>query len=968
MTNHRKFGVVALGGVFLLTALAVLLSMDSVDIAVRRLASDSAFVLGATIAAVACARAAHRSSGRLRIAWWLFTANTTAWVIGNVSWFYYQNIADTQPYPSIADIFYVAAIPLAAAGLLTFPVVTETGTAKTRRLLDALVIGVSVLLLSTNSILGEVFAGTTGVSVVSLAVLAQPVGDVVLLSLALLMLTRISRGNRTVPALLAAAFFTYTLTDSVYVYQGMQGTFEIGHPIDVGWVTGYLLVALAALCQTATQHPPVPVVAAEARPIAAVAAYLPLILAFSVHFVVIGHPRDRLIDALSIAVVALLATRQTLLAADNDALRRGLEARVRERTAEIERLARRSELILDSVAEGIYGVDRKGRVTFANPAAGTLLGLPADKLIGEHAHSLFHSRREDGTPYPFEECQVTRVLRDGVAHRGADEVYQRADGTAFPIEFSASPTVDGERVTGAVISFSDITERREVERMKDEFISVVSHELRTPLTSIKGSLGLIAGGAVGELPPAAARMVSIALDSSERLTRLINDILDIERIQSGSVPMRMTASRIEDVLLQARAELGPLATAAGLTLETTGSGTVHADPDRVAQVLSNLVGNAVKFSPVGSRVRVQARPSGADVLFQVTDEGRGIPTDKLEAVFERFQQVDSSDSREKGGTGLGLAICRTIIERHGGRIWVESSVGAGTTFSFTLPAAGSGSDEEARRARDPQDDGAPLVLLCDDDAQVLEVLANMLERRGYRAVTVTDADAFVETAERLQPNVMAVDLLMPHPNGWQLLSRLAASPQTRDIPVIVVSALGPEDDPELADQVRGWVTKPADDETICRAVIRAASSRSTRPRVLVVEDDDDLAGVMVATLERWGVSPLRAETARRVVELGRRIDVDAIVLDVDLPDGDGFSALSELASQGRLCDVPVVVYSAEDTPGPMRALLGDRPVIFLTKGRTDPDQVGRQLLALVEEMTDVTEGGVGNVATASAGR
>lgn len=549
MTDHRKFGVVALGGVLLLTALAVLLSMDSVDISVRRLASDSAFVLGAAIAAVACARAARRSSGRLRIAWWLFTANTTAWAIGNVFWFYYQNIAESQPYPSVADVFYVAALPLAAAGLLYFPVDADTGTAKLRRLLDAFAICGAVFLLSGNTILGEALVATTGTSLVDLVILSQPVGDAILLSLALLLLTRLASGNRAAPALLAAGFFTYTLADSVYVYQALRGTFEIGHPIDVGWIAGYLLIALAAASPAAahTQSVGDSEAGVGTRPIAALTVYLPLILVFGAHIVLSEDPRERLLDTVGALVVVLLAVRQMLLAFDNDALRRGLEARVRERTAEIERLARRSELILNAVAEGIYGVDRGGRITFANPAAAAMLGVPAQELVGERAHSLFHGTREDGTPYPFEQCQVTQVLRDGIAHRGSDEVYQRADGTAFPIEFSASPTVDGNQVTGAVISFSDITERREVERMKDEFVSVVSHELRTPLTSIKGSLGLIAGGAVGELPPAAARMVSIALDSSERLTRLINDILDIERIQSGSVPMRMTATRVEDV-------------------------------------------------------------------------------------------------------------------------------------------------------------------------------------------------------------------------------------------------------------------------------------------------------------------------------------------------------------------------------------------------------------------------------------
>jgi signal transduction histidine kinase len=232
----------------------------------------------------------------------------------------------------------------------------------------------------------------------------------------------------------------------------------------------------------------------------------------------------------------------------------------------------------------------------------------------------------------------------------------------------------------------DITERREVERAKDEFISVVSHELRTPLTSIRGSLGLLASGVFGPLPDKGQRMVEIAVHNTDRLVRLINDILDIERIDSGAIDMHRQPCDGVELIKRAIQCVEQFATDAQVSLSGVGEAVVFwADPDRVLQALTNLIGNAVKFSPAGSTVRVSCTRDDGDVRFDVADDGKGIPADRLNSIFERFQQVDASDSREKGGTGLGLAICRMIVERHGGRIWVRSELGAGSTFSFALP-------------------------------------------------------------------------------------------------------------------------------------------------------------------------------------------------------------------------------------------------------------------------------------------
>jgi PAS domain S-box-containing protein len=236
--------------------------------------------------------------------------------------------------------------------------------------------------------------------------------------------------------------------------------------------------------------------------------------------------------------------------------------------------------------------------------------------------------------------------------------------------------------------YQDISDRQQISRMKNEFISIVSHELRTPLTAIRGSLGILETGVLEDEPQQAKELLQIALKNSNRLIRLVNDILDLERLESGKVRLIMQECEIGDLIKQATETVQAIADEANITLcATFPKITIWAAPDAIAQTLINLLGNAIKFSPVGSSVWLSAELFPDYVLFFVRDNGRGIPSDKLKTIFGRFQQVDASDSRQKGGTGLGLAICKSIIRQHGGKIWVESVLGEGSTFYFTLPIA-----------------------------------------------------------------------------------------------------------------------------------------------------------------------------------------------------------------------------------------------------------------------------------------
>ena len=350
-------------------------------------------------------------------------------------------------------------------------------------------------------------------------------------------------------------------------------------------------------------------------------------------------------------------------------------------------LMRQRESILESVGDGIYGMDMEGCILFVNRVGAHMLGFEPEELEGREIHPLIHHSRADGTPYPWEDCPIQKTRHRHTAIRVLDEVFWRKDGTYIPVEYVACPLVANGNITGVVVAFQDVTERRRLDRMKDEFISTVSHELRTPLTSLRAALGLIAGGKLDQRPEKAGQMFEVAMANCDRLVRLVNDILDFERISNDKLRLERTEINAVDLLRRVAELQHSSAQNAGLKVLVDAEPVeLWVDNDRLVQTLTNLLSNAIKFSPPGSEIKLLARPlNESEALIEVRDEGRGIPAEKLDMIFERFQQVDASDSRDMGGTGLGLAICRSIVRQHGGRIWAESTVGKGSSFFLSLP-------------------------------------------------------------------------------------------------------------------------------------------------------------------------------------------------------------------------------------------------------------------------------------------
>lgn len=363
---------------------------------------------------------------------------------------------------------------------------------------------------------------------------------------------------------------------------------------------------------------------------------------------------------------------------------RNLHQEINDRM-QAEAALRRSEeqlrLITNALPVLIAYVDKEQRYRFNNQAYEDWLGqTPAaihgchlKEVWGEDCYQRMHSHVKAALSGHVVTYENEIILRDGIS-RSVNVTY--------------IPHVDEQKTVKGFFSLaSDISDRKAIERMKDEFISVVSHELRTPLTSLHSALKILATGRLGTLSADGQQMLAIADENTERLVRLVNNVLDLQRIESGKFTMEKQACNATDLMIQATEAMQPMAQQHGVTLATKPINIqIWVDSDYIVQALTNLLSNAIKFSSPGGSVSLTVELlQQSQVLFCVHDEGQGIPHGKLESIFERFQQVDSSDSRKKGGTGLGLAICRKIIEQHEGKIWAESTLGKGSSFCFTLP-------------------------------------------------------------------------------------------------------------------------------------------------------------------------------------------------------------------------------------------------------------------------------------------
>jgi CheY-like chemotaxis protein/anti-sigma regulatory factor (Ser/Thr protein kinase) len=473
--------------------------------------------------------------------------------------------------------------------------------------------------------------------------------------------------------------------------------------------------------------------------------------------------------------------------------------------------------------------------------------------------------------------------------------------------------------------------------MKDEFVSIVSHELRTPLTSIRGSVQLVLD-VPGSVPdPEHQQLLQIALNNCERLVRIINDILDVAKIESGNITLHKKPCQVAEIVRQAVQVVEGPARAANVVLDVKIPASlrpVMVDQDRIVQALINLLSNAVKFAPTGTTVAVIVIGSEQTITISVADQGEGIAPENLNRLFRKFQQVDSSSSRKKGGTGLGLAITKALVEQHGGKISVDSELNKGTRFSFTLPVATLEEAASVAPVAANRDGSARLavrrVLVVDDDDNFRDVMRKQLAHAGYVVLDARDGSSALHVARTSKPDVITLDLMMPGIDGWTFIEKLRQEEGLARIPIVVVSGAPDAAVPGRLPADVAVVIKGEGPEKLLREMGQALGGRGSTT-ILVAEDDADLRGVLATSLTRSGHRVVQARDGAEALAAIERERIDLIVLDLWMPNVDGFEVLERMKSIEAASLIPVVVVTGSDRTGSeVRALrLGAN--VYLTK-------------------------------------
>jgi signal transduction histidine kinase/DNA-binding response OmpR family regulator len=584
--------------------------------------------------------------------------------------------------------------------------------------------------------------------------------------------------------------------------------------------------------------------------------------------------------------------------------------------AEAERQERLKQAVLDGTKDAIVMVDTEGRAVLANAPTGEIISLHG---LADRGGTLFEDAEQirDRTTDPEAYWKEIEALAADPAYEGAFE-YELADsGHAF--ETYVAPICDDDgALIGRIVVIRDITGEHSAERLKSELMATVSHELRTPLAGILGFTELLSSRELDETTRTS--YLSTIHKEARRLTELINDFLDLQRIEEGQLTLALEPLALQAILAQQAKVFAGQSSEHRIELDVPEEPlTVLAEPDRIAQVTANLISNAIKYAPGGGFVRVTAVQLNGWVRVSVVDDGLGIPADQQRSIFTKFFRVDSSDTRRIGGTGLGLALCREIVEAHGGRIGFQSKEGDGSTFWFELPAAvtRNGHAEHKR------------VLVVEDDPAAAAFLAETLNAAGLSVeVLARGEDAVVRAAQDV-PAAICLDVTLGDDvDGWEVLSRLKSDPRTEAVPVIVCTG-GNGRDRAGALGAADFLTKPFSAAQLRSTVLRLLPEGGAS--VLVVDDDAGVRSLVRATLRGDG---LRLREAGDGAEALAAIDAerpDAIVLDLAMPELDGFAVLDRLRMHPETSSIPVVVLTARQLTAAERRSLQQGAVALLEK-------------------------------------
>ena len=561
-----------------------------------------------------------------------------------------------------------------------------------------------------------------------------------------------------------------------------------------------------------------------------------------------------------------------------------------------------SQAILCTMAEGIVVRDSENRIILVNPAAEELLNLKLGDVLGKDADNYLGVKKKD-----IEEAERKEASGEVVA-----PMTRKIGDRVLSINVRLIKTADGQRL-GAVCAIRDITELARVDQMKTEFVSTVSHELRTPLTSIKGYVDLVVDGEAGEINETQRGFLGIVQSNTDRLVGLINDLLDISRIESGRLQLNITALALDPVIAEVAVSLRNQIEEKKLSLELALPQEplqVRGDRARIIQVLTNLLSNAYKFTPEGGKISVSAKVTDSQVRVDVADTGTGISAQDQKKLFTKFFRVDSSTTREIGGTGLGLAIAKSIVEMHGGKLWVESKIGKGSTFSFTLPAVALVERPRGYPETLP-DTRRKKILVVDDEPDVAQLARVYLEKRGYQVIVATSGREALDKTRQEHPDLITLDILLPDMDGFVVLEHLKAEPDTASIPVLMLTIVQDRDKAIKLGALE-YLNKPIDEAQLLNCV-RQILTENAKEKVLIADDDPDFLKLLDTTLRQKGYETILCSNGADTVAQASKKRPSLILLDIKMPVIDGYTVLQILKANEETRDIPVVVMTGVES-------------------------------------------------------
>lgn len=681
--------------------------------------------------------------------------------------------------------------------------------------------------------------------------------------------------------------------------------------------------------------------------------------------------------ALSLAEDAEIARKEIALYKDH------LEQLVKERTEELMASEQRTRLLLESVGEGIIGVDVEGRMTFINPAACLMLGYSPDDFEENELCSLIHYAYGDGAPYSLKDCPLQRSISTGTTTQLDSEVFWRKDGTSFPVSYSSNPVHKDGSLVGSVITFWDITARKlaeeqvrrareiaeEATKAKSDFLANMSHEIRTPMNAVIGMAHL---ALQTELTPKQADYLTKIQRSANSLLGIINDILDFSKIEAGKMKMEFTDFSLDEVMDNVSTVVAVKAHEKDLEflieIQPDVPLALVGDPLRLGQILINLCNNAVKFTQKGEIVvftRLLEKGSQAVTLkFSVRDTGIGLTQEQQDKLFTAFSQADSSTTRKYGGTGLGLTICKRLVHMMEGEIWVESESGKGSDFIFT--AKFGLARKVSRKSLQPSSGLKGMkVLVIDDNASSREILQTLLETMSFEVSVVASAEEGIAELEReaeTKPyQLIVMDWKMPGMDGIKASELIKQHPDLPHKPkIIIVTAYGREEVMQKSRKIGldGFLLKPVGQSVLFDAIMAAFTNDSPSgktivspkvdragdlknlqgARVLIAEDNEINQQVAKEMLEQAGFVVEIANDGREAVEMVKTGNFELVLMDIQMPVLGGFEATRKIRKDQRFKDLPIIAMTAHAMVGDYEKSLEAGMNDHVTKP-IDPDRL-----------------------------